>query len=259
MRIVFIGSGNIAHFFAPVLSQQGHDIVQVYSRTLEHAASLAALTGSACTDNLAEIDGTADVYILAIKDDALAEVAAQLNFSGKTVIHCAGAVALDVLEQVSENRAVIWSLYSVRKNNLPEEGNVPLIVEGNNEHALDIAYHLANDISGRVLKTDFQQRQMLHLNAVFANNFTNHLLTIAQKICEEYQLPFGILHPIIRQTLEQTEKILPAESQTGPAIRHDDATIAKHLQLLAPYPDWQEVYARISKSIQETADTQKTV
>jgi predicted short-subunit dehydrogenase-like oxidoreductase (DUF2520 family) len=259
MRIVFIGSGNIAHFFAPVLSQKGHNIVQVYSRTRAHAASLATLTGSAFTDSLAEIDSTADVYILAIKDDALAEVAAQLNFGGKTVIHCAGAVALDVLEQVSENRAVIWSLYSVRKNNLPENGDVPLIVEGNNEHALDIAYRIANDISSRVLKTDFQQRQMLHLNAVFANNFTNHLLTIAQKICEEYKLPFGILHPIIRQTLEQTEKILPAESQTGPAIRHDDATIAKHLQLLAPYPDWQEVYARISKSIQETAETQKTV
>ncbi len=150
-------------------------------------------------------------------------------------------------------------MYSVRKNNLPKDGNVPLIVEGNNEEATDIAYRLAADISGRVLRTDFQQRQMLHLNAVFANNFTNHLLTIAQKICEEYKLPFEILHPIIRQTLEQTEKILPAESQTGPAIRHDDATIAKHLQLLAPYPDWQEVYARISKSIQETANTQKII
>ena len=259
MRIVFIGSGNIAHFFAPVLSQQGHDIIQVYSRTLEHAVALAALTGSAVTDNLAALDDSADVYILAIKDDALAEVAAQLHFKGKTVIHCAGAVSLDVLEAVSSNRAVIWSLYSVRKNNLPKEGNIPLVVEGNNEEALDIAYRIASDISDRVLKTDFQQRQMLHLNAVFANNFTNHLLTIAQRICEEYKLPFEILHPIIRQTLEQTEKILPAESQTGPAIRHDDATIAKHLQLLAPYPDWQEVYARISKSIQETADAKKTI
>lgn len=260
MRIVFIGSGNIAHFFAPVLSRKGHDIVQVYSRTHAHASALAALTGSAATDKLADIVTDADVYILAIKDDALAEVSAQLKFPGKTVIHCAGAVSLDVLEQVSENRAVIWSLYSVHKNNLPQSSTVPLIVEGNNDQALETAYSIAGAISESVLKTDYEQRQLLHLNAVFANNFTNHLLTIAQKICEANKLPFEILHPIIRQTLEQTEIIRPAESQTGPAIRHDEATMVKHLQLLSPYPEWQEIYARISKSIQETAGhTTKTV
>lgn len=259
MRIVFLGSGNIAHFFAPVLSRKGHDIVQVYSRTLTHASSLAALTGSAVTDDLTAIDPDADVYILAIKDDALAEVAAQLSFEGKTVIHCAGAVSLDVLQQVSANRAVIWALYSVRKHNLPERSDVPLIVEGSNEQALDMAYRIASDISDRVLKTDYTHRQMLHLNAVFVNNFTNHLLTIAQKICEQHQLPFDILQPIIRQTLEQTEKILPSESQTGPAIRHDEATIAKHLELLAAYPGWQEVYASISKSIQDTVGVKKAV
>lgn len=259
MRIVFLGSGNIAHFFAPVLRRKGHDIVQVYSRTREHAAALATLTGSAVTDDLAAIDPDADVYVLAIKDDALATVAAQLSFAGKTVIHCAGAISLDVLQQVSENRAVIWALYSVRKHNLPQSGDVPLIVEGSNAQALDIASAIAADISSRVLKTDYEHRQMLHLNAVFANNFTNHLLTITQKICEQHQLPFDILQPIIRQTLEQTEKILPSESQTGPAIRHDETTIAKHLELLAPYPDWQEVYARISRSIQDTAGMKKTV
>lgn len=251
MRIVFIGSGNIAHFFATRLQRKGHDLVQVYSRDTGHAEALATLCGvSSVTTELAAIDHNADAYILAIKDDALPEVARQLHFDGKVVIHCAGALPLDAIAGTSGDLAVIWSLYSIKKANLPQGDEVPLIVEGNTGKARETALTLARDISGTVLETDYAQRQMLHLNAVFVNNFTNHLLAIAQKISETHQLPFEILQPIIRQTLEQTARILPAESQTGPAVRHDQATISRHLALLEAHPEWQQVYAGITASIQ---------
>lgn len=252
MRIVFIGSGNIAHFFATRLKSKGHELVQVYSRNAGHAAALAGLcTIPLATDEVRDIVPDADVYILAIKDDALAEVAGQLRFEGKVVIHCAGAVPLDAIAGTATDLAVIWSLYSVKKNHLPEGDAVPLIVEANTEKARQTALQLAADISGTVLETDYKQRQMLHLNAVFVNNFTNHLLAIAQKISEEYQLPFAILQPILRQTLEQTARVLPSESQTGPAVRHDEQTIAKHLSLLESHAEWHKVYAAITASIQQ--------
>ena len=256
MRIVFIGSGNIAQFFGGRLHKKGHDIVQVYSRDLGHAQVLATATNASVTDNLSEIVTDADVYILAIKDGALKEIADRLHFPDKVVIHCAGAVGLEVLQPTSAHNAVIWSLYSVSKNSLPKSNSVPLVVESSSERAMEAALSLANDISDKVLQTDFRQRQMLHLNAVFANNFTNHLLAIAQKICEEHQLPFEILHPIIRQTLEQTANILPAESQTGPAIRNDQETLEKHMRLLEPHPEWQKIYADISYSIQQAQTVQ---
>jgi predicted short-subunit dehydrogenase-like oxidoreductase (DUF2520 family) len=253
MRIVFIGSGNIAHFFIPRLQRKGHEIVQIYSPTTEHGRALASLCGiTNVTDHLEEIVDDADVYILAIKDDALAEVAQHLQFEGKAVIHCAGAVSLDVIANISKQRAVIWTLYSIKKNNLPKENNIPLIVEASTQQALNIAMTLAQDISERVLETDFLQRQMLHLNAVLVNNFTNHLFTIAQKIGEEHALPFDVLQPIMNQTLQQTRTVMPAESQTGPAIRNDQDTIAKHLSLLEAHPYWQKIYADISNSIQQT-------
>lgn len=253
MRIVFIGSGNIAHFFIPRLQRKGHEIVQIYSPTPEHGEALASLCGiTQVTDKLNEIVDDAEVYILAIKDDALALVAKQLHFDGKVVIHCAGAVSLDVIANISAQRAVIWTLYSIKKNNLPQDNNVPLIVEANSQQALNIALELAHDISERVLETDFLQRQMLHLNAVFVNNFTNHLFTIAQKIGEEHHLPFDVLRPIMNQTLEQTRTVMPAESQTGPAIRNDQDTIEKHLSLLEAHPHWQKIYSDISTSIQQT-------
>lgn len=254
MRIVFIGSGNIAHFFATRLRDKGHDIVQVYSREAAHAEALAALCNiPSATGDLSAIVTDADVYLLAIKDDALGEMAQQLSFPGKVILHCAGAVSLETIANVSEHLAVIWALYSIKKNNLPDSDRIPLIVEANTGKARELALNLARDISGTVLETDFLQRRMLHLNAVFVNNFTNHLLTIAQKLGEEHRLPFDILQPIIRQTLEQVEKILPSESQTGPAVRHDEATLQKHLSLLTGHPDWQKIYADISASIQQSA------
>lgn len=253
MRIVLIGSGNIAHFFVPRLQRKGHEIIQIYSPTPGHGRSLAALCSvDNVTDDLDEIDRSADVYILAIKDDALPLIANQLNLEDKVVIHCAGAVSLDVIAPISTRRAVIWTLYSIKKNNLPAGNDIPLIVEANGTGAIDTALALAGDISEVVLQTDFVQRQMLHLNAVFVNNFTNHLLAIAQKIGEEHQLPFEILHPILHQTLEQTRIVMPSESQTGPAIRHDEETIRKHLSLLEDHPLWQKIYADMSHSIQQT-------
>jgi predicted short-subunit dehydrogenase-like oxidoreductase (DUF2520 family) len=253
MRIVFIGSGNIAHFFATRLGGKGYDIAQVYSRSKDHAQALAALCGiPLVTTVIEDIITDADVYILAIKDDALPEIATQLHFPGKVVLHCAGAVPLDVISGVSEHLAVIWSLYSIKKQHLPEGDQVPLIVEANTPEARTKALALARDISATVLETDLLQRQVLHLNAVFVNNFTNHLLTIAQRIGEEHQLPFSILQPIIQQTLQQVQRVMPSESQTGPAVRHDENTLEKHLSLLAGHPHWQRIYADISASIQQT-------
>lgn len=252
MKIVFIGSGNIAHFFATRLHEKGHDIVQLYSRTLEHGKELSKKINATLIDDLKQITQHADAYFLAIKDDALSEVAQQLNFTDKLVIHCAGAIPLDVVEHISTNRAVIWALYSVRKDDLPTINNVPLIVEGNNDTALQNALLLANDISEKVVQTDYRQREWMHLNAVLVNNFTNHLFSVAEKICNENKLPFEILHPIIFQTVKQIAQSSPGKSQTGPAIRNDNQTIQKHELLLHNQPYWKKMYETITASIQNT-------
>jgi len=255
MKLVIIGSGNIAHFFVPRLQKKGHEIIQIYSRELNHAKILAdAHHVVSYTDSLDEVSQDADAYILAVKDGALEYLNQTLSFKGKLVIHCAGAVSLDVITNISENAAVIWALYSINKKNLPSSNHIPLIVEAKTDTGLRDAMLLAKAISENVLQADTHQREMLHLNAVLVNNFTNHLLTIAQKLSEENKVPFDILHPIIQQTFSQIEHILPSESQTGPAIRKDEVTIQKHLKLLEQHRAWQTVYQDISNSIQETLD-----
>ncbi|KAA5532321.1 DUF2520 domain-containing protein [Taibaiella lutea] len=253
MRIVIIGSGNIAHFFTPRLQENGHEIIQIFSPNPENAKLLAEANNiKHYTDDLGAITQDADAYILAVKDDALKALNEKLRFENKLVIHCAGAVALDIIADISRKTAVIWTLYSIRKNNLPASNHIPLIVEANSDEALQGAEILANAISDRVLTTSFEQRQLLHLNAVLVNNFTNHLLAIAEKLSGEHQLPFDILKPIIEQTFSQIQKVSPSESQTGPAIRKDEVTMQKHLALLREHEAWQQIYKDISTSIQQT-------
>lgn len=253
MRIVIIGSGNIAHFFVPLFQQAGHTVLQIYSPNIHNAAALANANHiPSFTNELDSLIKDADVYILAVKDDALKQLNAQLRLKDKIVIHCAGAVPVSVIKDISDHTAVIWTLYSIRKNNLPTINKVPLIVEAADAVTLPVIMELAGAISASVLNVDFQQRQRLHLNAVFVNNFSNHLFTIAQKLSEEEKLPFNVLQPIMEQTIFQLRNTLPSESQTGPAIRKDEATMQKHLSLLEGHGIWQEIYRNISQSIQQS-------
>lgn len=249
MNIVLIGAGNIAHFFASRLLAKGHNIAQIYSRTKAHGLSLGDMTGAEVTDSLHDIRKDADAYILAVKDDALYEVSQSLSLQDKVVIHCAGAVPLKIIDNASQNIAVIWALYSIQKNNLPRE-EVPLVVESSNNLARSIALNIARDISLLVVEADYEQRQALHLNAVLVNNFGNHLMAIAQVICKENGLSFEILQPIIRQTVTQVIGTEHAQIQTGPAIRNDASTMEKHISLLQHHPEWQKLYAAVSASIQ---------
>jgi predicted short-subunit dehydrogenase-like oxidoreductase (DUF2520 family) len=257
MQIVIIGAGNIAHFFASRLLSKGHQIVQIYSRTKAHGTSLAELTGAEVTDSLQDIDTGADAYILAVKDDALPEVTAQLRLHNKVLIHCAGAVPLSVLDTKTVHTAVIWALYSIQKYNLPRE-EVPLIVESGSDIAREVALNIARDISLLVVEADYAQRQALHLNAVLVNNFSNHLMAVAQAICKSNDVSFEILQPIIRQTANQVVGTEHAAIQTGPAIRKDVSTMQHHLALMHSHPEWQRMYEAISASIQIMGNNNQT-
>src|SRR5690606_68572 len=156
------------------------------------------------------------------------------------VIHTAGAVSLDAITQ--SDKAVLWTVYSINKNNLPYHRNIPVICEYNSKKAQQIVMKLANVLSDIVQEENRQPRKWLHLCAVIGNNFTNHLMAVCEKICAEQQLSFSLLQPILQQTFERLQTVSPMASQTGPAIRNDTVTIEKHLQLLKQHPHWQKVY-----------------
>ncbi|MBI3139139.1 MAG: DUF2520 domain-containing protein [Sphingobacteriales bacterium] len=251
MDIVIIGSGNVAAVLGRKFRAAGHKIVQVLSRNAKAASELAYEWDTESTNYKSTINKQADVYIIAVSDDAIPEVAEDLKLPGKVVAHTAAAVSKEALKNITAHYGVFYPLQSLRAGmtSLPD---IPIYVDGSDEEAKTKLSALARSISPeQVAVAGPEDRMKLHVAAVLVSNFTNHLYKLAADYCQQEGLDFRQLLPLIEETALRLKEISPKEAQTGPAIRHDRETIQKHLELLNAYPQLKEVYLLLTHSIQQ--------
>lgn len=247
--LVFIGAGNLATQTALALYNRGFQILQIYSRTETSAKSLAEKCNCSYTTDISQINKTADIYLYAVKDDALAELIERNPVSTGIHAHTAGSVDISIFENKKPNYGVFYPLQTFSKNKSVIYENIPIFVEANSNENLTVLESLGRSLSCKVEHCDSNQRQSLHLAAVFSSNFTNYMYQIADKILTEHQLDFNAILPLIHETTEKLNTLKPVEAQTGPAIRYDTKIINKHLDALKNMPEEQELYALISKMI----------
>jgi len=248
VSIVLIGTGNVArHLYDAFRSTDFCNIIQVAGRN-EHALNYFK-PRTATSTNFREL-ADADIYIIALSDDAINTVSDNLIVKNKLVVHTSGSVPLTALP--GTNRAgVLYPLQSFTREFPVNFKEVPICIEAGNRADIEILNKMASALSDRVYDISYEQRKSLHLAAVFVNNFTNHLYAIGEDICLENNLPFSILHPLIRETSRKIEHVSPKDAQTGPARRNDTGTMEKHLEEL-DNATRAEIYSLISKSIRET-------
>ncbi len=249
MDVVMIGSGNVAYCFSHLLRLNGHKIMQVVSRNREHARELAEKLNTAYTSDFSDIELEADVYLVAVSDSAIAEVADCLRLGKRLVAHTAGAVDLKALQDISSNIGVIYPLQMLRKEDFNGQ-KIPLLIEGNNPLVVNRLEALGAALSDDVIEMTSDQRLKMHLAAVFCNNFPNYLAMICKIYCAEESLDYKLLYPILRETYEQMTRDVEEGRQTGPARRGDQLTLEKHERLLEPYPEMKKIYQTLSRSIQ---------
>ncbi|MES1198284.1 MAG: DUF2520 domain-containing protein [Chitinophagaceae bacterium] len=251
MEIVIIGSGNTAAVLGRKFKAAHHDILQVASRNAKAASDLAYEWNTVSTNYFSAIIGNADVYIVAVSDDAIAEVVKELKFPGKVVAHTAASVSMDVLKKVSDHYGVFYPLQSLRKEmtKIPE---IPIFWEGNDAIAKKRLESLAHSIAEEKVEEAGQDTRLkLHVAAVFVSNFPNHLYSLAEQYCRKEGLDFKQLLPLIEETATRIKEISPAKVQTGPALRHDEETIQKHLSLLKHHPQLKKIYELLTESIKQ--------
>ncbi len=247
--IVILGAGNVATHLSIASKQAGFPIKCVYSKTIKAAKELALKVDSQYTDDLRGIPLEADLYIIAVKDEIIELIVDDLKLDYGTVVHTAGSISIDIFKKKFQNYGVFYPLQTFSKSREISFENIPICIEANNELLENKLLSLASNLSKRVYKIDSEKRKSLHLAAVFACNFSNHMFSIAQEIIKHSGISFDLLKPLIKETAQKAIDQEPLNAQTGPAIRNDENVILKHLEMLKDSPDFKKIYRFVSDSI----------
>lgn len=249
VNITIIGSGNVATNLTLALHKSGHKIDCVYSRDLDNASLLANKVGAKACNNQSNLASQSDLFIIAVSDGAISDIANSWNFNDATVVHTAGSVSLDTLKEASPNIGVLYPLQTFTKDKIIEFKTVPILIEGSNKRTRKFLRYIADNISDNTIEVDSQQRLHTHIAAVFANNFTNHCIATAQELLKNDGINPDIISPLIVETFAKLQNLPASDIQTGPARRNDKDTIDKHLKALADNKNALETYKTISSSI----------
>ena len=250
-RIVIIGAGNVASALGAGLAES-NKVIQIYSKHLASAKKLGKTLACSFTVDVKKIVTDADIYIIAVKDDAIEQVAKKLRLKDRVVVHTSGSIDVAVLKKVSSSYGVLYPLQTFSGGNKLKP-NTPFCIEASNEKVKQELAVVIKELSGKAYYMNSVQRAKLHLAAVFVNNFTNHLFAVANDITEKAHIPFDILLPLIEETVNKLKIQKPVLSQTGPAIRNDKQTLKKHLVLLKTNKQYLKLYERLTNSIQSSA------
>lgn len=249
--IVFIGAGNLAVNLAQALFCSGFEIMQVYSRTEESAKSLAEKVNAGWVTDLKEVILNASLYIVSIKDSALTELLQQIvsGKDGALLVHTAGSIPMSVWKGKTTRYGVLYPMQTFSKQREVNFKEIPFFIEAAQREDVELLKAIASVLSDKVFEADSRQRRSLHLAAVFACNFTNHMYVLTADLLKKYGLPFEVMLPLIDETARKVHTLSPLEAQTGPAVRYDENVINKHLEILADEPEMKEIYRILSESI----------
>ena len=245
IKVVVIGAGNVAqHLILAFQKAKEVQLIQVLARNKNELTHL--LDSDCITSNFSQLE-EADLYIIAVNDKAIQDVSSQIPFENKLVVHTSGSTDMSMIH--SKNRkGVFYPLQTFSKAKQVDFNTIPIALESENPTDYIILEKVAKAISNEVHQINSVQRKALHVAAVFVCNFTNHLYQIGETICEENQLSFDLLKPLIIETADKIQTLSPNEAQTGPAKRNDTTTINSHLNFLNN-ENQKAIYKTLTKSI----------
>lgn len=273
MRIVFIGSGNLATHLSQALKAAGEDIIQIFSRTQENAQALANKLQCASCISISDIRTDADVYIFSVKDDALPSLISQLteHLSSNTqhpspntqhpssnthhpiLLHTAGSVPMSVFAEYTDtNYGVLYPMQTFSKGRSVNFREIPCFIEASEKDTLEVIMELASRVSDNVVEASSEKRKKLHLAAVFSCNLVNHCYRLAERVLEEEGIDFSLYLPLIQETANKVKELSPRKAQTGPMVRYDKTIMDAQIALINDERT-RQIYRLMADSIHEDA------
>ncbi|MCM1300979.1 MAG: DUF2520 domain-containing protein [Alistipes senegalensis] len=252
--VVIIGSGNLAESLACAVAGSDAELVQVFARNPRRGPEVARLAGTSWTDDPQRL-AAADLYLIAVSDRAVAEVTASLPIPETAVVaHTAGSVPLDAIPARFARRAVFYPLQTFTAGRRVDFSEIPVFLETSTPELRTELEAFARRLTRTVHYAGSAERAFIHLAGVFACNFANAMYTAGERILDKAGLPYPLIKPLIAETAAKAcDAATPADVQTGPAVRNDLATQARHCALLADDPELRALYETISRQIWKTS------
>lgn len=254
MNISIIGSGNVATHYGKAFHRAGHRIGQIWSREFDHAEQLAVQVDAEPIDKLDFLRPDADLYILAVSDDALFDLALDLRLRDAVVLHTSGSVSMSVLRPISRKHGVLWAPQSFVRTVEMDYSQLPFCIEASTPEVYSLIESLARTVSSHTYSIGGEQRQWLHLTSVMVNNFGNAVNALAQDLLQTQNIPFAILQPLVQITAEKAQQSLDSSLwrlQTGPAVRRDEKTLDRHRSMLKDDPRLLQLYDLLTSLIED--------
>ncbi|MBO4243534.1 MAG: DUF2520 domain-containing protein [Bacteroidales bacterium] len=256
MNIFVFGTGNVAWSLIPALQKSGHNVVGVYGRTMANVRAVSNAFGVVPVFELDKITPYADVYFIVTADNGIVPAASALK-TQHLVLHTSGTTDINVLKRFFKKCGVMYPVQTFSKGVAVDFAKVPLLVESSDEITMQKIMMLASSLSSDVREMSSAQRRILHLSAVFACNFTNHMISVSKMLMTKDNVDFALLEPLINETARKALANDPVLSQSGPAVRNDTRIMNYHLEMLNQYPNLKKIYSFVSDSIIEFAKTYK--
>ena len=255
MRIALIGAGNVATHLGAALCHAGYHLVQIYSHTMASAQLLGNKLNVPYTDDVENLTKEADLYLVAIKVAVLAEFIPQLVTGRENAffVHTAGSMPMDIWKDYATHYGVLYPMQTFSKQREVDFTTVPFFVEASTKEDLQILKKMGLDLGSNFYEVNSEQRKKLHLAAVFACNFANHMYALSAEILEKEGIPFEVMESLIDETARKVHELSPVQAQTGPAVRYDTNVMERQLALLADEPEMQDIYQKVSDSIHRLA------
>lgn len=241
-RLAFAGAGNVAWHLATEFLNRGFVISGIWSRNHDNAVLLAQKCASSACQNLSDLAQVADLIIIAVPDKAIADIAVKIGKFDGIMVHTAGSVPLNIFEGIHENYGILYPLQTFSKETTLNFGEIPIFIEASSDETLFLIRDLALQLSDKVFETDSKNRMLVHVAAVFVSNYANLMYVIGNKLTTSFNLQKDVLLPLIAETARKAVAGDPFLLQTGPARRKDWPTVEKHIEALAPFPEYAELY-----------------
>lgn len=250
MQITIVGSGNVAIQLGLAFKEAGHKIVAVIGRNAVSVKRAAQIFKAPFATDFKKIPPS-DFIIVAVADSGIASVIKKIRAFNGVILHTSGSISIDVFKTKFKKYGVIYPVQTISANDYINFQSVPFCIEASDKSSLTKIKKLASGISDNVQVMSSQKRKILHLSAVIANNFSNHLFALAESVLIKHKISFNLLKPLIEKTAQKINTVSPSKAQTGPAKRGDNQVIREHLRLLSYNKSLKQIYTLLSKSIEK--------